>query len=95
MSQILINDVVKKYFLKQPRKLRSKIRDKFEFLENGIWDSGLKVKKLAGVSSKVIFEARLDRGNRILFSLGKDNSDGAEELNVYVWGVASVGSALR
>lgn len=87
MSQILINDVVKKYFLKQPRKLRAKIRDKFEFLENGMWDSGLKVKKLAGVSSKVIFEARLDRSNRILFSLGKDNLDGAEELNVYVWGV--------
>ncbi len=87
MSQVLINDVVKRYFLKQPRKLRAKIRDKFEFLESGIWDSGLKVKKLAGVSSRVIFEARLDRGNRILFSLGKDGAEGTEELVVYVWGV--------
>ena len=87
MSHVLINDVVKRYFLKQPRKLRVKIRDKFEFLESGIWDSGLKVKKLAGVSSRVIFEARLDRGNRILFSLGKDSSEGTEELMVYVWGV--------
>ena len=87
MSQVLINDVVKKYFLRQPRKLRAKIREKFEFLENGIWDSGLQVKKLAGVSSKVIFEARLDKGNRILFSLGKDTFRGTEDLAIYVWGV--------
>ena len=87
MIQVLINDVVKRYFLDQPRKVRSKIRDKFEYLENGIWDAGLKVKKLKGVSSKVVFEARLDKANRILFSLGKDAVDSVDALLVYVWGI--------
>ncbi|MCP5052501.1 MAG: hypothetical protein GY940_35360, partial [bacterium] len=93
MITVLINDTVKKYFLKQSRDIRKKIRDKFEFLESGIWDGGMKVKKLKGVSSKFVFEARLDRGNRILFTLGRppETSPGTDEgenhLLVYVWGI--------
>lgn len=90
MIIVLINDTVKKYLLKQPKDTRKRIRDKFEFLESGIWDGGLKVKKLKGVSSKYVFEARLDRGNRILFTLGggTTGTDRAERrLIVYVWGI--------
>lgn len=85
---VLINDTVKKYLLKQPTAAREKIREKFEFLETGIWDGGLKVKKLKGGSSKYLFEARLDRGNRILFTLGhRGDTAAAPELMVYVWGI--------
>ncbi|MCP5102143.1 MAG: hypothetical protein GY950_02125, partial [bacterium] len=99
MIIVLINDAVKKYLLKQPKDIRKKIRDKFEYLESGIWDGGMKVKKLKGTSSKFVFEARLDRGNRILFTLGgaappavkgvappavKGAGSG---LIVYVWGI--------
>ncbi len=93
MIVVLINDTVKKYLLKQADSVKKKIRDKFEFLESGIWDGGLKVKKLKGVSSKRVFEARLDRGNRILFTLGcagrdgRDGPTGKHSLVVYVWGI--------
>ncbi|NIM11084.1 MAG: UvrD-helicase domain-containing protein [Candidatus Aminicenantes bacterium] len=95
MIVVLINDTVKKYLLKQPGDTREKIRDKFEYLETGIWDGGLKVKKLKGTSSKYVFEARLDRGNRILFTLGypppalahTGNEKDTNMLIVYVWGI--------
>jgi len=92
MIVVLINDTVKKYLLKQDAGVRKKIRDKFEFLETGIWDGGLKVKKLKGVSSKRVFEARMDRGNRILFTLGRaerveTSTEDTHVLIVYVWGI--------
>ena len=87
MIVVLINDTVKKYLLKQPAADRKRFRDKFEYLETGIWDTGLKVKKLKGLSSKYIFEARLDRGNRILFTMGHPGRD-KQTLIVYVWGIS-------
>lgn len=88
MIIVLINDTVKKHLLKQDPGFRKRVREKFEFLETGIWDGGLKVKKLKGVSSKYIFEARLDKANRILFTLGNLKT-GEEQANlfVYVWGI--------
>lgn len=87
MIVVLINDTVKKYLLKLPAANRKRIRDKFEYLETGIWDTGLKVKKLKALSSKYIFEARLDRGNRILFTLGHPGQD-KQTLIIYVWGIS-------
>lgn len=87
MILVLINDTVKKYLLKQPTASRKKIRDKFEYLENGIWDGGLKVKKLKGLSSRYVFEARLDKGNRILFTLGHP-PENKQTLLIYVWGIS-------
>jgi len=86
MIIVLINETVKKYLLKQSRDTRNKIRDKFEFLESGLWEGGLKVKKLKGVSAKYILEARLDRGNRALFTLGRDQTR-ENNLIIYVWGI--------
>jgi len=86
MIIVLINETVKKYLLKQSRDARNKIRDKFEFLESGLWEGGLKIKKLKGVSAKYILEARLDRGNRILFTLGREQTQ-ENNLIIYVWGI--------
>ncbi len=90
MVKILINDAFKKYLIRQPADFRRKLRQKFEYLEIGYWDGGLKVKKIKGVSStKAVFEARLDRANRLLFTLGTENEQGRRGLLVFVWGVVS------
>lgn len=83
---ILLNNQVKKYILEQTSAERNRLFQKFEYLETGYWDSGLKVKKLKGHSAKVIFEGRVDRGRRILFTLGKED-DQPELILIYVWGV--------
>lgn len=62
---------------------KRRLREKFEFLEAGIWDAGVRVKKLKGASRKVIFEARASKGDRIIFTLGKYSHQTA----IYVWAV--------
>jgi len=71
---LLLNHCLKKHMVGMNRKEKERLREKFEFLETGIWDSGVRVKKLKGVWGKVIFEARLSRGERIIFTLGKHGS---------------------
>ncbi|HCK99445.1 MAG TPA: hypothetical protein DHW42_04985 [Candidatus Marinimicrobia bacterium] len=80
---LLLNDTLKSHIVTLNRGEKKRLREKFEFLENGIWDSGVRVKKLRGVSGKVIFEARLSKGNRIIFTLGKHGSQTA----IYLWGI--------
>lgn len=90
MIKVLINDSFKKYMLSQPPAYREKVRQKFEYLEIGYWDGGLNVKKLKSLAGqKTVFEARLDRGNRILFTVGPEEGNGASSrtLLVYVWGI--------
>lgn len=53
------------------RKEKERLREKFEFLEAGIWDSGIRVKKLKGLSGKVIFEARLSKRGKDHLYTGK------------------------
>ena len=100
MSIVLINETFKKYLINQPAHVRNKIRKQFEFLEIGSWDGSLNVKKIKGTSSnKTIFEARLDRSSRILFTLGKDGIYDSPDTNdkfdtdknilIYVWGMVS------
>ena len=48
-----------------------------------MWDTGVRVKKLKNTSAQVVFEARLNRGDRMLFTLGRDDSRSA----IYVWGI--------
>lgn len=80
---LLLNDSLKRDFLSLPEKEKKRLMEKIEFLENGIWDTGVRVKKLKGVSGKVIFEARLSRGDRIIFTLGRSGP----RTVVYIWGV--------
>lgn len=89
MATVLINNAVKKYLLSQPENLRERIREKFEFLETGIWEGKLRAKKLRNISSKCVFEAPVDKDNRLLFTLGKYGGTSEKSLVIYVWGVAS------
>jgi len=80
---LLLNDTLKRHVVTLSDRKKKRLREKFEFLENGIWDSGVRVKKLRGASGKVIFEARLSKGDRIIFTLGKHGPQTA----IYIWGI--------
>jgi len=95
MITVLINDTVKKYLLKQSKKFRKKIRDKFEFLESGIWEGRLRIKKIRSVSSKYVFEAMIDKRNRLIFTLGNYGDADKKALIVYVWGIVAHDDLLR
>jgi tetratricopeptide (TPR) repeat protein len=81
---VLLNDALKGHILALPPRERERVREKFEFLEHGIWDAGVRVKKLKGTTGRVIFEARLNKADRLLFTLGRHRQKTA----VYVWGIA-------
>ncbi|MFP4082092.1 MAG: hypothetical protein ACLFVG_04945 [Candidatus Aminicenantes bacterium] len=89
MAIVLINTSVKKYLLNLPVNLRERIREKFEFLETGIWEGKLRAKKLRNISSKCVFESPIDKDNSLLFTLGKCGGTGGENLVIHVWEVAS------
>ena len=57
---LLVNDAIKTHLARMPADRRRQLREKLEFLENGIWDAGVRVKKLRG-TPRVVFEARLNR----------------------------------
>ncbi len=80
---LLLNNTLKEHILSFPSQEKRRLREKFEFLENGIWDAGVRVKKLRGVSNKVIFEARLSKDQRMLFTLGRHG----EHTAIYLWGI--------
>jgi len=79
----LLNSILKDHMLGLREQEKKRLREKFELLENGIWDSGVIVKKLRETSSKVVFEARLTRDQRILFTLGRHG----EKTAIYVWDI--------
>ncbi|MFQ5771338.1 MAG: hypothetical protein ACE5HX_12425 [bacterium] len=90
MIKVLVNDSFKKYLLNQPAEYRKKVRQKFEYLEIGYWEGGLNVKKLKSLAgNKAVFEARRDRANRILFTLGteEENASSTPSLLIYIWGI--------
>lgn len=80
---LLLNHCLKRHLLGLSRKEKERFREKCEFLEAGIWDSGVRVKKLKGVSGRVLFEARVSRGDRIIFTLGKHG----DPTPIYIWGL--------
>ena len=85
--RLLLHDTMRSHVVSLGRRARKHLREKLELLEEGMWEGGLRVKKLKG-SGRAVFEARLSRGDRILFTLGQpppDNDDGATR--IYVWGV--------
>ena len=87
--RVLINDTIKDFLLGLDFQRREQIRKAFEFLETGLWDGGLRVKKLKGLSKKTIFEGRLNRGNRLLFTLGNSSGPGnVSDRLIYVWGIS-------
>ena len=91
---ILINEALKEYLVTAAPAEKQRLREKLYFLANGYWEGGVRVKKLRTPARQVVFEARLDRGRRLLFTLGRDRGESA----VHVWGVVAhddVGAAAR
>ena len=81
--KILINDSVRKYLLSASDEERRRLRKSFEYLECGLWEGGLRIKRLHGVS-RAVLEARANKGDRILFTLGRGAESGGL---AYVWSV--------
>ena len=90
---LLLHDTVRAHLMSLGRQAKERLREKLEYLQLGLWEhrqrahGGTLVKKLKGVAPAV-FEARLSRGDRILFTLGRPQAeDGAGATRIYVWGV--------
>lgn len=81
---LLVNDAIKMHLARMPANRRQQFREKMEFLQNGLWDTGVRVKKLRG-SARIIFEARLNRSERLLFTLGHHHALTA----IYLWGLVA------
>jgi len=79
---LLVNDALKTHLALLPAERRKRLREKLEFLENGLWDAGVRVKKLRG-TARVVFEARISRGERLLFTLGRHR----DAVAIYLWGI--------
>ncbi|MGO9310420.1 MAG: UvrD-helicase domain-containing protein [Spirochaetia bacterium] len=79
---LLVNDALKTHLARLPAARRKQIREKLEFLENGMWDAGVRVKKLRG-TPRVVFEARMSKGDRLLFTLGRHR----DAVAIYLWGL--------
>jgi hypothetical protein len=80
---LLLHDTVRTYLMSLGSRARQRLQEKLEFLQHGLWDTGVRVKKLKG-AARAVFEARLSRGDRILFTLGR-GVNGATP--IHVWGV--------
>ncbi|MDE0221913.1 MAG: hypothetical protein OXJ90_21765, partial [Spirochaetaceae bacterium] len=96
---LLLHDAVRAHMMSLDSRARERLREKLEFLQAGLWDTGVRVKKLKG-SGRAVFEARLSRGDRILFTLGEPPDGEAPRgagsagtgaaagvTRIYVWGV--------
>ncbi len=81
---LLINDTLKAHIARLHADRQAQLREKLEFLENGLWDTGVRVKKLRG-TTRVVFEARMNRGDRLLFTLGRHRAMVA----IYLWSLVT------
>jgi hypothetical protein len=88
-TRVLISETVKRALLDASAEKRAVYRKAFEYLENGLWDGGLQVKKLHGLSDKTVLEGRVGRSDRLLMTLGKDTGeDGQSHCLAYVWAIS-------
>ncbi len=89
-TKVLISETVKRTLLGATAERRALYRKAFEFLENGLWEGGLQVKKLRGLSNKTVLEGRVGLSERLLMTLGRETGgDGQSVLLAYVWAIAS------
>lgn len=86
--RILVNDNVKKLLLEMEADSRRQMQKACEYLENGLWEGGLRIKKLHGATGKTVLEARLNRGDRLLFTLGRGHGESADAY-LYLWNVVA------
>lgn len=81
---LLVSDTLKRHLDSLSHRELERLREKFDFLATGLWEGGLRVKKLKGTGA-VVFEARVSKGDRLLFTLGRE--DGIAR--IYAWGIES------
>lgn len=87
--RVLVNDAVKGYLISTPQATRQRFRKAIEYLENGLWDGGLRIKKLHNLSGKVVLEGRVSRSDRLLFTLGREQRTEEPETLIYLWAVTA------
>lgn len=79
---LLVSETLRRHLVSISRRELGRIRKKFEFLASGLWEGGLKVKKLKGARA-VVFEARMNDADRLLFTLGREE----DTARIYAWGI--------
>ena len=79
--KVFLNEKVSAKFSAMHKSEKQRFAEKMRFLAAGIWEGGILVKKLSGVKPKVLFEARISKGDRVLFTLGKYGDRSA----AYIW----------
>ena len=87
---ILISDALKRQLDDLDRASLRIIREKLEFLSSGLWEGGLRIKKLRG-EGRVVFEARMSAGDRLLFTLGRERGRSI----IYAWGIEAHDDVAR
>src|SRR5215467_8984899 len=91
MFPILIHGELYRSLRSAKRDLRSRIRKTLLRLRDGQWSGGTRVKRLHGVN-RPLFEARTDRGDRLLFTAIRSADPGNPErlaTHLQVWDVVS------
>ena len=85
MFPILLHPDLYRRLRREGRALRSRVQKTLDKLRAGRWSGGTRVKRLRGVPHAV-YEARTDRGDRLLFTLGRFAAEaGALTLHLQVW----------
>lgn len=82
--RLYLNEKVARHISTMGKAERQRLHEKLDYLAGGIWEGGIQVKKLSGQSKKVVFEGRLSKGDRILFTLGQDNGT----TGIYIWALS-------
>ncbi|MEM2126348.1 MAG: AAA family ATPase, partial [Candidatus Methanosuratincola sp.] len=84
---VLIREPVKKFLLKCSEEERRLYCKRLQDLADGHWSGRLRVKPVRGIRNEElrVFEGRLHKGGRMIFTLERDQSDG--RLYVRVWGI--------
>src|SRR5947207_121480 len=91
MFQILIHSDLYQALRESKRDLRTRVRKTLVRLRDGLWGGGTRVKRLKGVS-RPVFEARTDRGDRLLFTAVRSSDPANPErlsTHLQVWDIVS------
>jgi DNA helicase II / ATP-dependent DNA helicase PcrA len=68
MYSIYLTSSAKEEMQEQNEAENEKINERLTFLQQGYWKNGTRVKKLKGLNKLPIYEARIDKANRMLFT---------------------------
>ncbi len=81
----------------RPAQVQQRVRRRLERLRSGLWGGGTRVKRLQGVA-RPVYEARLDAGDRLLFTVVRSADPGDPRRlvsHLQVWELVSHDDVLR